>query len=180
MNKTTKFQLQAKTRLLAADTSDPTSDQVQNQPPVEAGVDEDSAATVRSELEQAKERRASAVSRGATGLVSRYDALIEELERASTPVVESNSTYDFEGLSTSDPSRDTLMIEPDPESPEAELQSAAADDISNGDAYDLMMDGDPRQEEPVVQELTNDDGGIEPPTDQALLKDDVPPGPPVL
>ncbi len=49
----------------------------------------------------------------------------------------------------------------------------AEDPISTGVIFDTLVDGDPRQEEPEVQEDTHDDGGIETPPEQALLVDDI-------
>jgi hypothetical protein len=56
------------------------------------------------------------------------------------------------------------------------LQASTEDPISDGVVYDTLVDGDPSQEEPIVQQLTNNDGGIEQQDDQELLRDDVVPG----
>jgi len=56
-------------------------------------------------------------------------------------------------------------------------EASFIDDVSSGDAFDMLIDGDPSQEEPVVQELTTNDGGTEEPSDQNLLRDDLPQGP---
>lgn len=58
-----------------------------------------------------------------------------------------------------------------------ETTASFADDISDGDAFDMLIDGDPEQHEPLVQELTQNDGGTEEPEDQMLLQDDVSVGP---
>lgn len=51
----------------------------------------------------------------------------------------------------------------------------AEDPVSdNGVAFDTLVDGDPAEEEPIVQTLTKDDGGAEPFADQGLLDDDLP------
>ena len=46
-------------------------------------------------------------------------------------------------------------------------------DMEDGVAFDTLIDGDPSQEEPEVQELTRDDGGIEEAPEQSLLMDDI-------
>jgi len=43
----------------------------------------------------------------------------------------------------------------------------------NGTSFDTMIDGDPSKEEPVVQKLTHDDGGVETPEEKHLLMDDL-------
>ncbi len=49
-----------------------------------------------------------------------------------------------------------------------------ADRVSDGSAFETLTDGDPDQDEPIVQLLTEDDGGIEPASEQPLLMDDIP------
>ncbi len=49
-----------------------------------------------------------------------------------------------------------------------------ADIVSDGSAFETLTDGDPSQDEPIVQELTEDDGGIQPADEQSLLMDDIP------
>ncbi len=44
---------------------------------------------------------------------------------------------------------------------------------STGVIFDTLIDGDPSTDSPLVQDVTRDDGGIEPPDEQALLIDDV-------
>ena len=44
---------------------------------------------------------------------------------------------------------------------------------STGVVFETLIDGDPSQHKPMVQEVTNDDGGIEPPDEQQLLIDDI-------
>jgi hypothetical protein len=43
----------------------------------------------------------------------------------------------------------------------------------NGFSFDTLNDGSESQEEPIVQELTHDDGGVEPADEQELLMDDI-------
>jgi len=62
----------------------------------------------------------------------------------------------------------------------AKTLASTEDPISDGAAFDMLIDGDDEEDEPVVQELTNNDGGVEPPTDQPLLIDDVSQGPPTI
>lgn len=55
------------------------------------------------------------------------------------------------------------------------LASDEEDPVSdNGVSYDMLVDGDPSDEEPIVQTLTKDDGGAEPAAEQSLLDDDLP------
>jgi hypothetical protein len=58
--------------------------------------------------------------------------------------------------------------------------ASTEDPISDGAAFDMLIDGDDEEDEPLVQELTNNDGGVEPPIDQPLLRDDVTQGPPTI
>jgi hypothetical protein len=44
----------------------------------------------------------------------------------------------------------------------------------NGTSFDLLMDGHPNDEKPVVQKLTKDDGGVETSDSKLLLMDDLP------
>ncbi len=58
-----------------------------------------------------------------------------------------------------------------------ELNAADADAEEvvedNGLAFETLNDGLDSQEEPIVQELTHDDGGVEPAEEQELLMDDI-------
>lgn len=58
-------------------------------------------------------------------------------------------------------------------SDDPEMESDVDDPIGDGEEFELLIDGDPSNAEPEVQELTHNDGGIQPPTDQPLLIDDV-------
>ena len=62
----------------------------------------------------------------------------------------------------------------------AEMLSSLDDPISDGQAFDTLNDGEPEDgEEPMVQELTHDDGGVEEDPTKNLLNDDLPiPGSP--
>ena len=53
----------------------------------------------------------------------------------------------------------------------SKVEASLSDPISNGVAFDTMVDGDPSQTEPEVQELTHDDGGVEKAPEQELLMD---------
>jgi hypothetical protein len=48
------------------------------------------------------------------------------------------------------------------------------DPIADGEQFDLLMDGKPDETEPLVQELTDDDGDINEADEQRLLIDDLP------
>jgi hypothetical protein len=52
-------------------------------------------------------------------------------------------------------------------------QASLEDPTEDGVAFDTLIDGE-EDEEPVVQELTRDDGGFEEPREQELLIDDLP------
>jgi len=54
------------------------------------------------------------------------------------------------------------------------VQSNIGDPVSNGEAFDQLVDGDPDDHTPIVQRLMNTDGGTEPPDEQPLLNDDLP------
>jgi hypothetical protein len=63
----------------------------------------------------------------------------------------------------------------------AAVNADFADEISDGDAFDMLVDGDPSSKTDEVQELTQNDGGVETADDeQGLLMDDVSIGPPSL
>ena len=49
-----------------------------------------------------------------------------------------------------------------------------SDLVSDGSAFETLNDGDPDQDEPLVQDLTKDDGDIQPADEQVLLMDDIP------
>ena len=56
----------------------------------------------------------------------------------------------------------------------ARLQSSNEDPMADGVAFDTLIDGDPATDEPEVQKVTHDDGGIEKADpDQELLMDDI-------
>lgn len=56
----------------------------------------------------------------------------------------------------------------------AQLTAAEENPLEEGVAFDTLVDGDPSTDEPVVQEVTHDDGGIEKADpDQDLLMDDI-------
>jgi len=63
----------------------------------------------------------------------------------------------------------------------AAVKADFTDEISDGDAFDMLVDGDPSSKTDEVQELTQNDGGVETADDeQGLLMDDVSIGPPSL
>ena len=45
--------------------------------------------------------------------------------------------------------------------------------LSEGVAFETLIDGDPRTTTPLVQDVTRDDGGVTPPDEQPLLMDDI-------
>lgn len=47
------------------------------------------------------------------------------------------------------------------------------DMVSDGTAYQTLIDGDPDTEDPIVQNVTRDDGGVVAPEEQDLLMDDI-------
>lgn len=50
------------------------------------------------------------------------------------------------------------------------------DPLSTGEQFETLVDGEPDGEDtPEVQELTHDDGGVEEPSEQELLRDDLVP-----
>lgn len=49
------------------------------------------------------------------------------------------------------------------------------DPLSDGTAYDTLIDGERSQVDPEVQELTHDDGGVETAPEKHLLMDDLVP-----
>ena len=54
------------------------------------------------------------------------------------------------------------------------LLASLENPTDSGVAFDTFIDGEPDTDTPEVQELTRDDGGIEPPEEQSLLMDDLP------
>jgi len=56
----------------------------------------------------------------------------------------------------------------------APARASLEDPTSSGVAFETLMDGAQDMGTPLVQQLTNDDGGIEPPDEQHLLNDDLP------
>lgn len=183
-----QLRLNAKSRLLASSTYDFHAEPVQNMN-VHADVDTDSRKVIETELGDARKGHAAAKARGHEDAVSAYENLISELERANTPPpLKANDTSDFGSLPTANPSNSSSATDHEAEEVDNEIlgeescliQADTEDPISDGDAFDMLIDGDPEDDEPVVQELTNNDGGVEPPTDQPLLRDDVSGGPPTL
>jgi len=53
------------------------------------------------------------------------------------------------------------------------LKASLANPAAGGANYDLLIDGDPSEDTPIVQELTHDDGGVERPREQNLLMNDL-------
>lgn len=49
------------------------------------------------------------------------------------------------------------------------------DPLSDGAAFDTLIDGEPDAAEPAVQRTTKDDGGVETAPEQSLLNDDLVP-----
>jgi len=201
--------LQAKQRLLASSTIDPDAQprQADNALPVSvgAGVDDDSKTVIETELGDARRGLERAKAQGHTDSVTAYENLITELEKANSPVI-ANDTSDMGSLPMSNPADSPLgdpdtdaervdnmivgeeqpcLIQPEP-GPEDVLKldttASTEDPISDGAAYDMLIDGESEEEagEPVVQEVTNNDGSIEPDPTQPLLIDDVSAGPPVI
>lgn len=56
-----------------------------------------------------------------------------------------------------------------------QIESSTDDPLSDGVAFDTLIDGEPSDNDPVVQEVTKDDGGVEKPAEQELLNDDIRP-----
>lgn len=196
------IELNAKSRLLATeepiDGVDVASRAVAwnagtNNPPLAAGVDDDSVEALEEKLAQAQ---------------SVVDETKRALELHAMRTLLANDTSDFETLPVSNISDMTEekaeAMAPDAIDEDTQLMYPAGDDsgnedvtkvinaggldhasgigdeVSNGDAFDMLIDGDPSEEEPIVQELTNSDGGVEAPADQSLLRDDVSNGLPTI
>ena len=53
------------------------------------------------------------------------------------------------------------------------IQSSLVDPTDGGASFDMLIDGEPEDEQPIVQELTQDDAGVEPSPEQELLVDDL-------
>jgi len=201
------LKLQAKERLLA--TADIVQDTVPPSSYVAADVDEDARTELERQLGKAEHGEHEAEKAGDDVAESRYKDLMSEMDTAlsrgsdSVAAVKANDTSDQPGMTVADPAlRPQLQHALGPEGMltlnaslfnETELKELAQlnakdslvqadteDPISDGAAYDLLVDGDPSEEEPVVQELTNNDGSTEAPDDQPLLVDDVPPAIPVM
>lgn len=55
------------------------------------------------------------------------------------------------------------------------VKATLEDPTSTGQTFDLLVDGGPPDDHtPLVQRLTNDDGGVAPPEEQHLLNHDLP------
>jgi len=52
--------------------------------------------------------------------------------------------------------------------------ASLVDPTASGLGYDMLIDGDPSTSRPIVQDLTDDDGGVAEPDEKDLLKDDLP------
>jgi hypothetical protein len=46
--------------------------------------------------------------------------------------------------------------------------------LGDGVVFDTLVDGDPEVGKPLLQTLTDDDGGFSEPSEQPLLNDDLP------
>lgn len=57
---------------------------------------------------------------------------------------------------------------------ESKLTASLEEPTEGGPSEDMLIDGDPDLDEPEVQELTKDDGGVEEDPTQHLLMDDLP------
>jgi hypothetical protein len=53
------------------------------------------------------------------------------------------------------------------------VSASLADPVSNGVAYETLVDGDPSQSKPIVQEVTDNDGGVQEAEENQLLQDDI-------
>lgn len=53
------------------------------------------------------------------------------------------------------------------------VKSDLVDPTDDGASFDMLVDGEPEDEQPLVQELTQDDAGVEKAPEQELLVDDL-------
>lgn len=56
---------------------------------------------------------------------------------------------------------------------EYDVKASVANPLNDGVAFDTIVDGDPEDKKPLVQEFTDNDGGILPFDENLLLQDDI-------